>query len=163
MFGRRLTNIPFIRWFHGAWAPEIDKVLEELYAEGILKEQIVETTKGFKASVPTPRVPKTIIRLPETAVEILDIVLADWGDKNTDEVVKFTKKTLPFLNTAFGEEIDFSHTDPIKEYAKCKGISEEEAATLDIISDQTLLENIRQGEEDLKKGRLLTHKEVFET
>jgi len=44
-----------------------------------------------------------------------------------------------------------------------KGISEAEAATIDIISDKDLLKDILQGDNDLREGRILTHKEVFET
>ena len=162
MFGKRLTEIKFTHYFHGVWAPDIFKALEELYAQGILYEEVVQTTKGFHAFIPKPRVSQTVIRLPKTAFEALDNVLADWGDKTTDEVVQFTKSTLPFLNTAFGDEIDFSRTSAIEEYAKEKGISETEAATIDIISDKELLKNILQGDKDLREGRILTHKALLE-
>lgn len=163
MFGKRLTHVPFIHYFHGVWAADISKVLDELYAQDILYEDTVKTTKGHSASIPKPKVSKTMISLPNSAFEVLEDVLADWGDKTTDEVVEFTKRTLPFLNTAFGDEIDFSRTNPIEEYAKEKGISEVEAATIDIISDQDLLEKVLQGDSDLREGRILTHKEVFGT
>jgi hypothetical protein len=53
-------------------------------------------------------------------------------------------------------------SDPIVEYAKEHGISEEEAATEDILSDAFLTEKVLEGDKALREGsRLLNHEEVF--
>jgi uncharacterized phage-associated protein len=161
MFGERLTDIPFRHHFYGAWAPDISKTLGELYEKGIIEEKMVLTKKGYKATVPKPTISKAMIHLPKTAFEVLDQIVDDWGDATTEEVVNFTKKTLPFLNTSFDREIDFSRCSPIKEYAKEKGITESEAATLDILSNKELCEAILEGDRDAIDGRFLTHNQVF--
>jgi len=82
------------------------------------------------------------------------------GERRKISITK-TKKTLPFLNTAVGEEIDFSRTDPISEYSKEKGISEREAATRDILGNESLVKSIQRADKELRKGcRLLTWNEV---
>jgi hypothetical protein len=161
MFGKRLTRLKFKHHYYGAWSPRIEVALEELYGAEILHEKVVDAARG-QALVPTPLVPETTIELPESGFKALESVIADWGYASTDEVVQFTKTTLPFLNTPFGEPIDFSRSDPIVEYAKEHGISEEEAATEDILSDAFLTEKALEGDKALREGsRLLNHEEVF--
>ena len=162
MFGKRLTNVPFKHYFYGAWSPEIEKSLEELCEEGIIKEETVETREGNLASVPKPAIDRTQVRLSATAIKAIEMVLADFGAANPSDVVEFTKKTLPFLNTPFDEEIDFSRCDPVVVYAKEKGISIKEAATEDILSNEAFVEKLREAEKSLREGgRLLTHEEIL--
>ena len=161
LFNRRATNIPFIHYFYGVYSSKIEETLNELYEKEILKEKVVTTQKQYKAVIPTPQIQKTFVSLPKTILEALDEVIEDWGKASSDEIVKFTKETLPFLNTSFGEEIDFSRIDPVVEYAKEQGISEEEAATEDIISDKPLLSQIKEAERDLREGKMLTHNQLF--
>lgn len=162
MFGKRLTNVPFKHYLYGAWAPEIGRTLEELCEAGVIREDTVETQGGNLASVPKPAVDSTVIRLSQSAVKAIEMVLADFGRADPSDVVDFTKKTLPFRNTPFGEDIDFSRSDPVVAYAKEKGISVRQAATLDIISNKSFVLKLRKADKSLRKGgRLLTHEEVF--
>ena len=161
MFGKRLTKLKFKHYYYGAWSPRTEVALEKLYGADILQEKAIDTAKG-QALVPTPLVQETTIRLAASGVKALESVIADWGHASPDEVVQFTKTTLPFLNTPFGETIDFSRIDPIVEYAKEHGISEEEAATEDVLSSTFLVEKILEGDKSLREGsHLFTHKEVF--
>ena len=103
-----------------------------------------------------------MISLPESGLKALKQVLNDWGDKNPDDVVKYTKSTLPFVNTPYNEEIDFSRCDPAVAYAMEEGITIEEAATEDIITNKNFKEKILEADKSLREGgRILTHKEVF--
>jgi len=162
LFCKRLTDVHFKHYRYGAWSPEIEKCVEELCDKGILLEEVIPTSSGYSAIVPKPAVPETVIELPDSGFKAMREVLRDWGSKSPDEVVKFTKSTLPFINTPYDEAIDFSRCDPAIACAKEKGISVEEAATEDIISNESFVEKLQKAEKSLRKGgRLLTHDEVF--
>jgi len=161
LYGKRFTKIPFYRYRYDVWSPYIEPAVEELYEKGVLIEKGFPTKKGFIAIVPKPNVPETEVHLSKDVFEVLNIVVEEWGNVLPDKVVEFTKTTLPFINTGEGEEIDFSRVNGIKEYAKEKGITEEESATLDIISDKTLKENVLKGLKDIQEGKILSYEEVF--
>lgn len=162
MFGKRLTDVPFKHYLYGPWSPEIEKSLEELCEAGIIREEPIETRDGNVASVPKPAVKETVVKLPHNAIKVIEMVLTDFGKADPGDVVAFTKKTLPFLNTPFDEEIDFSRCDPIVAYAKEEGVSVRQAATEDIVSNESLLAKIRGADRSLREGgHLLTHDEVF--
>jgi len=162
MFGERLTDVHFKHYHYGAWSPEIGECIEELCDKGILVEETIQTSAGYPASVPKPAIPETVIELPENGFEALKEVLCDWDTKDPDEIVRFTKSTLPFLDTPFDEEIDFSRVDAIAEYAKKQGVSEEEAAIEDVLQDKSLVKTLLKASESLRReGRLLSHDEVF--
>lgn len=161
LYGKRLTEVPFKRYHYGVWSSDIGESLEELHAKGILYEEMVETIKGDIAIIPKPKISETVINLSKDAIEILETVVEEWGNASSAEVVEFTKNSLPFLDVSFNEEIDFSRTDGIKEYAKKKKISEEEAATLDIISDENFKKDVLKGIKDMREGKFLSHQEVF--
>lgn len=162
LYGKRITNVPFKRYHYGAWAPDIEQAVEELCENGILKEVEVPTKDGNTASVPKPAVRQTQVNLSDSAIEALDMVIKDFGMTPPSDVVAYTKKTLPFIGTDFNEEIDFSRCDPAVAYAKDKGISVEEAATEDIISNPEFVKALENAVKDLTKGRpLLSHEEVF--
>lgn len=162
MFGKRLTNVHFKHYRYGAWSPEIGECVEELCDKGILLEETVQTSSGYPAIVPRPAISETVLKLPESGLKALREVLSDWGSRNPDEVVQFTKSTLPFINTPYDEEIDFSRCDPIVAYAKEKGISVKQAATEDIVSNESFVAKLQEADKSLREGgRILTHKEVF--
>jgi uncharacterized phage-associated protein len=160
-FGSRLTEVPFIHYFHGPWASDIELTLEKLYEDEIVEEKVVTTKAGYRAVIPKPKIREAVITLPNDIFQVLEEVTDDWGSASPEEVVNFTKTTLPFLNTSFFQKIDFSRTDPIKEYAKEKGISEKRAATMDIIYDKTLKDSLLKSMEDVQKGHFLPEPQVF--
>lgn len=161
MHDKRLTDVPFKNYHYGPWAKEIWLEVEALYEKGIIKEKVIKTRTGKMATIPKPNIPKTKVSLSKDVFTILEDVIVDWGNAKTDEIVQYCKKTPPFVNTLFDKKIDFSRTDEIKEIAKKKGISEEKAATLDVITNKKLLKNTLKGIKDAQKGRLLDHKSVF--
>lgn len=161
-FGKRLTRVPFMHYYYGAWAPDIGEVLEKLSDAGIIKEETVETSKGTLASVPKPAVRKTTVHLSETAFESLDKVLEQWGSSPTDEVVNFSKTTFPFVDTPFKERIRFKRCDPVCAYASDNKILKKKAAMLGIISTPFLVQKTMQGDKELRTGeRPMTREEVF--
>lgn len=161
MFGERVTNVPFIHYLYGPWAPHVEQTVQELCAQGILSERVVKTTKGPPAMVPEPKVPQATILLPKTALEALKNVVDDWGNASTEKITEYTKATLPFANTSFNQRIDFSRSNPVTQFAKEQGISEEEAATEDLISDESLLKSVLEGDADAQEGRVLEHEDIF--
>ena len=162
MFGTRLTDVHFKHYRYGAWSPEIEECIEELCDKGILLEETVQTSSGYPAIVPKPAILETVIELPDSGMKALREVLKEWGSKNPDEVVQFTKSTLPFFNTPYDEEIDFSRCDPIVAYAKEEGISVEQAATEDIVSNESFTAKLLEADKSLREGgHILTHEEVF--
>lgn len=163
MFGERLTDVPFKHYDFGAFAPEVYWCLEELYEVGMLKDLETVTRSGHKAIVPKPAVKRTLIELPDSGFEALERVIKEWGSAMPDVVVEFTKRSLPFLGTEYGEEIEFSRVDPIIAYAKKRGVSASEAATDDVLANDTLVEAILEGDQAARKGvDLLDYTEVFE-
>lgn len=162
LFGKRLTKVPFKHYYYGAWAPDIEESVEKLCDGEILREEVVSTSAGYPAVIPKPAISQTTVKLPKTGVKAVEMVIANFGAAPPDEVVEFTKKTLPFLNTPFNEEIDFSRSDPITEYAKKHGISKREAATDDLLSHKFLTEKVLEADKQLREGvELLTHEQVF--
>lgn len=162
LFGKRLTRVPFKHYYYGAWAPDIAEAVERLCDRGVLKEEVVSTGAGFPAAIPKPAVSQTTVKLPKTGFKALEMVVAEFGRADPDRVVEFTKKTLPFLDTPFDEEIDFSRSDPIAQYAKKHGISKRVAATRDLRLHKSLIEKVLEGDKQLREGAsLLTHEEVF--
>lgn len=161
MFGKRLTEVGFIHYHYGAWAPDISIALEDLYEAGIIQEKKVITKKGFPASVPEAMINQAMINLPKTAFEVLESVVADWGDASTEEIVKFTKTTLPFLNTDFECKIDFCRSDAVTTYASEKNTTENDAATKDVLSSKALAKAVIESIKDAKNGHFLTHKQIF--
>lgn len=162
LFRKRLSKVPFKHYYYGAWAPDIAEAVEELCDRGVLKEEVVSTSAGFPAAVPKPAVSQTTVKLPKTGFKALEMVVAEFGGADPDDVIEFTKKTLPFLDTPFNEEIDFSRSDPIAEYAKKHRISKREAATRDLRLHESLIEKVLEGDKQLHEGAsLLTQDEVF--
>ena len=161
MYGKRLTEVPFRHFRYGPWAEEVQMALEELYEKGIIKETKVKTKKGQDATIPKPNVSQAEITLSKDAFETLKDLMIDWGNKTTDEIVNYSKKTLPFLGTFFNRKIDFSRVDEIKEYARKKGISWKKAATLSVISNKELLDKTLNGAKEVREGKILSYKEIF--
>lgn len=161
-FGRRLTRVPFKHHYYGAWASEIGEELEKLNDAGIIKEDIVQTTKGTVASVPKPAVLQTTVNLSDSALETLNNVLEQFGSSPTEDVVKYSKTTFPFINTPFGEFINFKRCDPVYAYAADNNISQREASMLAIMSTSFLAKKVIQGDKELRTGQpLMTREEVF--
>ena len=151
LYDKQLTDVKFLHYKYGAWAPKIYDAIEKLCDEGILYERVVTTKDGYRATLPTPKVKETSISLPEDAFAVLESVISDWGEAEPQVVVNYTKTTIPFLRTAYDELIDFSHSDPIVEHAKKHKISTSEAATLSVLSNKELTDSILKADAELRK------------
>ena len=152
LYDRQLTDVEFLHYAHGAWAPEIYDAIEKLCDKGILYERVVSTKDGYLATVPTPKVKEASVSLPDKdAFAVLESVISDWGAADPQAVVDYTKTTVPFLGTLYGERIDFSRSDPIAEYARKHKISLSEAATLFVLSNKELTESILKADAELRK------------
>jgi uncharacterized phage-associated protein len=161
IYGKPLTDLTYTYYKHGVFNPLLYSALEGLYGKGIIKEKRVETKKGYVAVIPMPNVSETTVHIPDEAMEVLKQVIEDWGDAMPDEVVKYTKRTLPFLNTGEGERVDLSRSDPISCYSEEFHVSKETAATLDVLSDEDFTKKILKADKEVRSGKLLTHSEVF--
>jgi uncharacterized phage-associated protein len=149
-YGKRLTNVPFRHWYYGPYSEVIGEELEHLCGEGIINQKVYQTRSGYFAEIPTPNVKETTIELPNKALEVLKAVVEDFGNMNTDQIVKITKAGPPFADTPFGEEIDFERIDVAVEIAKKLGISIEKAATELVEKNKDLLESLSRAKEKAK-------------
>lgn len=155
LHGCRLTDVAYKHHKFGAFSPDVYEALEALYARGVLKEQKVITNKGKVATIPKPAVRRTSVTLTPDVRQVIDSVVEEWGAKDTDELVRHTKESLPFVGTPFGELIQFTRTDPIRECAVQEGISPEQAATELVSSSPALMSMIEQSEDDVRHGRFV--------
>jgi len=162
MFGSRATDVPFKHYHYGPWAVDIYDCLESLYERGVLCGRVVKTAHG-PAVIPKPAVPETTIRLPQSVMEAVERVLADWGRISPVRVVQHCKTTLPFLNTPYNCEIDFSRLDPIEEYAREHGLSPEDVAMDEVVEREDFARTCLEADRSLREGgRVLSSDEVFE-
>ena len=146
-FGARLTNVPFKHWHYGPWSEEVDSEIERLCGMGIIKQEPYLTRSGLKAEVPKPNVNQTTVNLSESALEVLSDIIEDWGTASSDEVITHAKTSLPFVGTPFGEQIDFTRIDIVREFSKEKGISIKEAATTIVESDTELMKSLARAKD----------------
>lgn len=103
-FYMRLTNIEFKNYNYGVWSPDVANA--SVCLDGIslsIKEE--ETTEGHPASFIEP-IGERPCKLTKNKICVLDNVLNDWAFRSTDELVAFTKSTLPWEKSDFGENID---------------------------------------------------------
>lgn len=103
-FCKRLTNIQFKNYNYGVWSPDVADA--NMWLDGIrlnIKEE--KTEKGHIASF-IELIEDFPFELREDEISILDKVLEDWEFEATDELVEFTKSTLPWEESSFGEDID---------------------------------------------------------
>jgi uncharacterized phage-associated protein len=161
MFAKRLTDVPFVHFTHGAFAKEVYQALEALEAKGMIRERILHTADGHKAHIREPAVRQTPVTLSDKAREAIDAVLADWGSASLQTVIKYTKATLPFAGTKPSAPIDFSRVDPVREHAKARRVSEEDAATDAICSSPELVSAARKGDKAAREGRFVSWEEAF--
>jgi len=161
LFGTTATGVEFINYRYGPWSPDIGQSVEELIGKDIIEERTVTTRNGQEANIPALK-GTTAVRLSRSVLEALDGVISDWGNKNTDEIVKYIKTTVPFCGTSFNNPIDFERCDPIQEYATLKGITVEQAATEDILLNKPLVDILKNASNSLQQGgHLYTYKEMF--
>ncbi len=153
-YGSPLANTSFKRWHYGPYSAEVDREIEKLYGEGILKSKMCKTQSGFEAEVPTPNVKSTTVELTDEATAILNDIVDDWGDASTNDIVNFAKTSLPFIGTPFGRKIDFSRIDLVAEVAKSKNISMEDAATMLVENNKELMDSLNRARERVKAHSL---------
>lgn len=153
-YGSRLTEAPFKCWYYGPFSEEVDSEIEHLCGAGILKQELYQTRSGHTAEIPKPHINKTRVELSEEAVCILDEIIDEWGDSSTEDVVAYAKTSLPFIGTPFGKQIDFSRTDLVKEIAKEKNISIEDAATMLVENNEGLMKSLDRAIEKVKAQSL---------
>jgi uncharacterized phage-associated protein len=104
-FYKRLTDVKFKNHNFGVWSPDIEGAKNWL--DGVCLDIKEEKTKeGHPASF-IELIEGFPIELADEEVQILDTVISDWAFKSTDELVAFTKSTLPWETSSFGEDIDF--------------------------------------------------------
>lgn len=149
-YGKRLTDVPFRHWHYGPYSEVIDQEIELLCGEGIIKQETYQTRTGYYAEIPKPNVERTTVNMPEEALDIIKEIIEDYGEMNTEQIVKIAKSGPPFADTPFGEEIDFQRIDVVTELSKKLGISIEEAATALAENNKELMESMDRARERVK-------------
>ena len=161
LYGERLTGTPFRYHDHGAFAAEVYDALEALEGKGVIQDRPVQTVEGHTAHIREPKIDRTKVTLSDEASAAIDEVLEDWGEPSLDEVIAYTKRTLPFAGTKQGDLIDFSRMDAVQEYAKAKGISPEDVMTEAVCGSPELIRAVQEGEKDAREGRFVSWSDVF--
>ena len=103
-FGERLTGIRYLNYHHGVYSPDISNAHACL--DGVCLNIEEETTKTGHPATFIKLVEGYPIELPTEMKDILDKVIADWEFESTDDLVEFTKSTLPWENSSFGKDLD---------------------------------------------------------
>jgi uncharacterized phage-associated protein len=149
-YGKRLTDVPFRHWHYGPYSETIDQEIELLCGEGIIKQETYQTRTGHYAEIPKPNVERTTVNMPDEALDTMKEIVEDYGEMNTEQIVKIAKSGPPFAGTPFGKEIDFQRIDVVTELSKKLGISTEEAATTLAENNKELMESLDRARERVK-------------
>ena len=101
---KRITNLRFVNWHYGPYSPAIPNTTEEISGSDIEVRSII-TSEGYDAHVIKPIVKETEVKLPKDVVSTLQEIVKDWGEKNTEDIIRDAKSTPPYRSSKFGEEI----------------------------------------------------------
>lgn len=103
-FGKRLKNLKYQNYPYGVYSPEIS--LAHVCLDGIcLNITEEETQEGHPASF-MELIEGYPIELLAEEKDILDNVIADWEFKSTTDLIEFTKSTLAWESSSFGEDLN---------------------------------------------------------
>lgn len=147
-FTNRLTNIPFIHYHYGVWSPRVMSEGMMMAGTDILTEK-EKTLEGHEATFIKIVQGRESVDLPDEVISILNDVIADWQFKSTDELIEFTKSTIPYRRSKFGEVLDL---DRYVELMKL------------VYGDKELIEAVERSRKEAKegKGRTFVNKEELE-
>ena len=113
-YGELLTGTRFFSLSYGPHAPVIRSAIKEQ-----LESNAIYLEKSRTSTDPIYSNPCVIIRSCELKDEKLSTpclntvreVVEDWGDKDFEEILHYTARTIPFLSTTFREHIDLTTID----------------------------------------------------
>jgi hypothetical protein len=104
--GQTITGVDYISYDYGPWTPDFYLALEGVEE---IREKIGLTSFGdirydYAGAVPEYRVQ----HLSKDELRILEQVNSEWGNASLRRILDYVYSTPPFVNTGFGERIDFS-------------------------------------------------------
>ena len=114
-YGKPLTHTRFFSLGYGPHAPAIRSALKDQLDGNVVYLEESRTSIDPKFSNPC-----LIIKsrkpghpcLPETYVNTIERVVANWSEKDFQCILDYATRTLPYLATTYREHIDFRTIDP---------------------------------------------------
>lgn len=147
-FGKRLTDIPFMRYHYGPWSPRIGAEGAVISGTDIRIESR-RTPDGHESTFFVPIEDKKMsVNILEEKIPVLDDVVEDWRFKSTEELIEFTKSTIPYRRSKFGEVLDLDR----------------HARLMKLVHDKEIIEAVERSRREAKegKGRTFVNKEELE-
>jgi putative ubiquitin-RnfH superfamily antitoxin RatB of RatAB toxin-antitoxin module len=147
-FAKRLTDVQFTKYRHGVWSPQIVNEATLMDGSDILVE-IKETPDKHEATFFKPIRDKVFTNLSGEKISTLEDVVEEWKYKPTNELIDFTKSTIPYRRAKFGEVLDLDR------YVKLMN---------QICGDEELIKAVERSREQAKqgKGKIFINKKELE-
>lgn len=116
-YGELLTRTRFFSLSYGPHSPAIRSAIKEQ-----LESNAIYLKKSRTSPDPIYSNPVMIIRsskpkdkeLSAPCLNTMRQVVEDWGEKSFKEVLDYTTRTIPFLSTAYREQIDLTLIQPLR-------------------------------------------------
>ncbi|NVL89980.1 MAG: DUF4065 domain-containing protein [Desulfobacterales bacterium] len=116
-YGELLTRARFFSLSYGPHAPTIRfAIKEQLENNAIyLKESRTSTDPTYSnvCMIIRSREPKDK-KLSTPCLNTVREVVEDWGNKNFEDILDYTTRTIPFLSTTYREHIDLTMIQPLR-------------------------------------------------
>lgn len=138
--GRRMSNAVFYNYKNGMYSPEISDVAEKISGSGDIIIDWKKTKDGYDAQFFKPNKDRISVNLDKDTIAVIDEVLEKWKYKSTEEIVNFAKNTKLFLNTPYGEQINFD------DYV-------EECFSESLEKDKKIVKDVLKSEKEYKEGK----------
>lgn len=147
-YGKRMTDIPFIHYHYGVWSPRIGAEAALISGTDILVKT-GKTPEGHESTFFVPvETKEVLVNISEEKISILEDIVRDWQFEPTEKLIEFTKSTIPYRRSKFGEVLDLDR------YARL----------MKLVYDKEVIEAVERSRREAKegKGRIFVNKEELE-
>jgi len=103
--GRRLTNAAYCNWDFGPFSADLARAVDGIGPKAFAMSRAI-LPRGL-AKIYRPITREIYPDLSKEDRGILDEILAQWGSKSTDAIIKAAKTSEPFVWSKHGDPIDF--------------------------------------------------------
>lgn len=107
-YEEQLMGLTYIRNHHGSTPREFVKVVEEMKHSGEL-EEVRSTYFTHDQKKFLPRIHADLSKLTGRELEMIDDVLARYGDKSATELSDISHEDMPWMAADKGENIEYDH------------------------------------------------------
>ena len=113
-YGELLTGTRFFSLSNGPHAPAISSAIKEQLASNVIYLEKSRTSTDPMYSNPCMTIRSCELKDEKLSTPCLNTVrevVEDWGEKDFEEILHYTARTIPFLSTTFREHIDLTTID----------------------------------------------------